>query len=172
MIRRTLFFAVTLILVALLAGLVLRGCRQEEERTAGMAEQTRESPPSPVRVFAPHDLEVVRSDFRTHTLTGGETGAGHEVEIRHRGTLPYQAVRLRFAYRDRQGRPLETRMFTHREAIPPGSTLKIAGIEVAPVPAAAVAAETSILSADLALTPAAAAGLAPGTGRVPEKGAN
>lgn len=170
MIRRTLFFAVTLILVALLAGLVLRGCQQEKERTAGMAEQTRESPPSPVRVFAPDDLEVVRSGFRAHTLPGGETGVGHEVEIRHRGTLPYQAVRLRFAYRDRQGRPLETRMFTHREAIPPGSTLKIAGIEVAPVPAAAVAAETSILSADL--TPAATAGQAPSTGGIPAKGAN
>jgi|LSQX01.3.fsa_nt_gb hypothetical protein len=161
MIRRTLLFAVTLILVALLAGLMMRGCRQEKERTAGMTEQTLESPPSPIRVFTPDDLEIVRSDFRAQTLPGGETGAGHQVEIRHRGPLPYQAIRLRFAYLDRQGRILETRTLTHRETISPGATLRIDGIEVAPVPAAAAAAETSILSADLALSPATTAGQAP-----------
>ncbi|NLV32398.1 MAG: hypothetical protein GXY47_14745 [Acidobacteria bacterium] len=161
MIRRTLFFAITLILVAVLAGLVFRGCQREKERTDGMAELTRESPPSPVRVFAPGDLEVVRSDFALKAAPGGAAAASHDVEIRNHGTLPYQGFRLEFVYLDARGDTLARETCTQERSLPPGDVLVISGIELAPVPASAVRVEASVLSADLAPPSPPQAGRAP-----------
>ena len=61
MLRRSLFFGLTLVLMVGFIFLTVRGCRQEEEPAGPPAETVEKSPATAVRALKPADLEIVRS---------------------------------------------------------------------------------------------------------------
>jgi hypothetical protein len=142
MIRKSLFWGLTVVLVVALVGLILRGRRLEKQEAAQATEVVRQSRPSPTRVLAPQDLEIKGS---TMQQSAGST-ALHEVEIHHNGSVPYNRIQLEFVYLDRAGKVLSTKTHSFNRAdIKPGQTLTATDIRIDGVPAAATKFRTSIL---------------------------
>ncbi len=161
MARRLLFFALTLVLVAALLYLLLRGARQEAETGAPIAESetTEKSESSAIRVLSPQDLEITGSGMVLESqsgTSGPSLAARHEVEIRNRGRLPYGEVQIRIVYRAGNGKVVETRTRKFPETIAPGQSLKPGDFRVEGLPGSAVDAEMSVAYADIATAPEAA----------------
>jgi hypothetical protein len=146
MIRKSLFWGLTVILVAALVGLILRGRRLEKQEAAQSIEVVRQSQPSPTRVLAPQDLEIEGS---TMQQSPGSI-ALHEVEIHNNGSVPYNRIQLEFVYLDRAGKVLLTK--THsldRADIKPRQSFTATDIRIEGVPASAAKFRASILFADM-----------------------
>jgi hypothetical protein len=145
MIRKSLFWGLTLVLVVALVSLIIRGRKMEKEQAAQPMEVVQQVPPSPTRVLAPQDLEILSS---TMQLKPDHT-ALHAVEIQNRGRVPYSGILLKFAYQDRFGKLLETKTYALKAAILPGLGFRTQDIVIKEVPASAEKFQVSIQYADM-----------------------
>jgi hypothetical protein len=152
MIRRSLFFGLTLVLIVALVTLILQGRRQEKLQANKKVEVIKESTASPIRVYAPSDLEIVRSTVEFGKKSNGTTSAldaRHEIEILNRGKVPYREIRLAFEYIDTKGKPLTTKTYSVSRTLLPATSLKVPDIMMDSLPLSAIDFKISILHADL-----------------------
>ena len=158
MIRRSLFFGLTLVLMLGFIVLVIRSCRQEAEPASGPGEMIEKSESTAVRALKPADLEIVRSKTvleRNAGTTKPSFSARHEIEICNRGSVPYKEIRLNFVYLSRTGKVLETRTHSIGQTILPGATLKLADIRMDGFSESAAESRVSIVCADIGNTSSA-----------------
>jgi hypothetical protein len=153
MLRKSLFWGLTLVLVVALVNLIIRGRRLEKQRAQEMVEVVQESKPTPTRVFAPWDLQVIQSKMQLEKDPAGNResqAARHEIEIRNSGSVPYLEIQLKFNYFNRAGKELVSRTQIIPQRILPGALLIVTGIVVREVPASATDSRVVIVSADIA----------------------
>ncbi len=153
MIRKSLFWGLTLVLIAALISLVVRGRRLEKQQAQQVVEVVRESKPTPTRVFAPADLQIARASMQLENEQGSENSARvarHKIEIRNTGSFPYSDIQLKFTYKNRAGKELATRTETANQKILPGTTVALDDILITDIPALAADSTASIVSADMA----------------------
>jgi len=156
MIRRSMFWGLTLVLIIALAALILRGRRMEKQQAGRLVEIVQKSQPTPTRALAPPDIEIVRATMRLEKGAGGKARdltAHHEIEIRNNGSVPYGEIQLRFTYLGGSGKPLAYRTHTLEEGITPGAILKMTGIVFGDLPDAAANSRASVDYADLKSDP-------------------
>ncbi len=156
MIRKSLFWGLTLVLVVALINLIIRGRRLEKQQARQRVEVVQEAKPTPTRVLAPKDLEIVQSAVRLEGATSGKTesqAARHEIELHNKGTVAYGKIQLDFGYFDRNGKVLTTRTQAVEQTILPGATLKIADIRIDGLPLSAVDSRVAIAYADIGSAP-------------------
>ena len=152
MIRKSLFWGLTLVLAVALMSLIIRGHRLEKEQARQMVEVVRESKASPTRVFAPQDLQIIQASMQLEKDSGNkENGRAvrHKIEIRNSGNVPYANILLRLYYVSRSGKELATTTYLVSQRILPGATLSTEAL-VADIPASTVDSRVAIISADLA----------------------
>ncbi len=153
MIRKWLFWGLTLLLVAVLVSLIVQGHRLEKQKADQPVEIVQESTPSATRVFAPRDIQLLQSDLRLEERTdnsGQRSIARHEIELRNSGTVAYDEIQLSFDYKDRNGKVLASRTHSIAQTILPDSTLKLVDIVIDNIPKPTSDFSVSILYADLA----------------------
>ncbi|MDR1728870.1 MAG: hypothetical protein LBT74_13270 [Acidobacteriota bacterium] len=159
MIRRQIFFGLTIVLLTVVVVLLLRGRKAEKEQAAQnlKAGQVREAPSSPTRVLAPRDVALVAAEVSFAPTPappdGGDGGeatltARHALTVRNGGGVAYGGLRLRLEYVGKSGEVLEDRIQAVEGALPPGESLRIEDVAVTGVPAGAVGCRASIVSAD------------------------
>ena len=152
MIRKSLFWGLTLVLAVALMSLIIRGRRLEKEQAQQMVEVVRESKATPTRVFAPQDLQIIQAGMRLEKDSGNKgnvRAARHEIAIRNNGNVPYSDIQLKFDYVSRSGKELATTKHLVSQKILPGTTLNTEAL-VADIPASTVDSRVVIISADLA----------------------
>jgi hypothetical protein len=152
MIRKSLFWGLTLVLVVALINLIIRSRRLEKQQAQQRVEVVRESKATPTRVFSPQDLQIIKAGMQLEKRSGKEktTAARHELEIRNSGNVVYSDIQLEFDYVSSKGKVLATRMQLIPQEILPGATLNIPDVQVTDVPASAADSKVVIISADLA----------------------
>lgn len=158
MIRRSFFFGLTLILVVALVSLILRGQRQEKLQAGQAVEVIRESKSSPIRVYAPSDLEIIQSTAKFGKKSDGKDfflGVRHKIEIRNKGKVPYREIQLALYYTDLKGRQLATKTYLISKTLLPATSLEVTDIQVDSLPLSAINFKISILHADLGEMPLA-----------------
>ncbi len=147
MIRKSVFWGLTLVLVVALVSLVLRGRKfEKQQQAARSAEFVQPSKPTSTRVLAPTDLEIVNS---TMHLQPGHA-AMPEIEIRNNGTVSYSRVELKFVYVDGAGKTVSTKTHSLDQTIGPGKSIKVTNLPAEGIPASATRFQASVLFADLA----------------------
>ena len=153
MLRKSLFWGLTVVLVAALVSLIVQGRRLEKQQAGGkVMEVIQESRPSPTRILAPRDLEIVQQKMLLEKASDGKSQhqtARHEMEILNKGTVAYGRVQLNFEYLDRSGKLLATGNHVVEEAILPGTALRLADIIVEGLPVAIADCRTAIVYAEL-----------------------
>ncbi len=153
MVRRSLFFGLTLILILAFTFLSVRGCRQEDAPPEQPRETVEKSETTATRVLKPQDLEIGRSQMtvdRSVDASGKPLfAARHEIEIFNRGSVPYMKMRLRIAYLSSTGKILETKHHTIDQTILPGASLGLADIRIDGLSEPAAEARLSIVYADI-----------------------
>ncbi len=158
MIRKSLFLGLTLVLIVALIALIVRGYKMEKEQVHKPSEAVEEAKPTPTRVLAPQDLEIVEMKTVLEK-EGDEKGpsriARHDIEIRNNGKVAYGDIQLRFVYFSLGHKTLRTKIYSANQIIPPEKILKLDNIRISDIPIAAVTSKASIICADIAPTPAA-----------------
>jgi len=152
MIRKSLFWGLTLVLLAALVNLIIRGRRLEKHEAAQLVEVVQQSTPSPTRVLAPQDLEILRSEMRLETQSGEEAQSRtdhHGFEIRNNGKVAYRGMRLSLEYLDSGGKVLVTRAQTLAQPLVPGATLKLDDIRVEGLPVSTASCRAAVSYADI-----------------------
>jgi hypothetical protein len=146
MIRKSLFWGLTLVLVAALVSLIIRGRQLEKQQAEKPAEVVEQSPSSPIRVLQPDDLHIVNSSMQHDS----GTMAVHEIKIRNNGIVPYNGICVAFVYLNQAGKVIQTRnQILVGVTVFPGQNHSAANIRVEEVPASATKVQLSILSADM-----------------------
>jgi hypothetical protein len=142
MIRKSLFWGLTLVLIVALVNLIIRGRRLEKQQSEATVQQSK---PSATRVLSPQDLEIVNSALPLNP--------GHPVlrdlEIRNSGTVAYGSIQLRIACLDRSGKVLATKNHLISKLAMPGTTLKLSNLTIEGIPAETVILKLSISCADI-----------------------
>jgi hypothetical protein len=152
MMRRSLFFGLTLLLVLAFVFISIRGCRKEKEPESEPMETVEKSEATATRVLKPQDLEIARSQMvleRNEGTAKPSFAARHEIEIFNHGSVPYKEVRLNFIYLSRTGSVVETRNYSIAQDILPGAALKLADIRMDGLSASTREARVSIRYADI-----------------------
>jgi hypothetical protein len=153
MLRKYLFWGLTLLLIVALTNIIIRGCRLEKEQTKKLVETVEEAKPTATRVLNPQDLKIVQSKLVLETRDeGGKQShtARHEIEIYNGGNVSYMKIQLRLDYLNRSGKKIETRTHAIVQTISPGATLKLPSIAIDNVPSSAADLQTTIVYADIA----------------------
>jgi hypothetical protein len=151
MVRRSLFFGLTLLLVAAIAFLAMRGRRQEKEQDTEIVEKVEKAQLSPTRVFFPQDILIalLKTDWqKKENQTGPSYTAIHAIEVCNRGNLPLKEIQLRFVYRWGSTKQ-ETRAHSVVKSIPAGATVTILDVSVDGLPQIAANARASVVYADI-----------------------
>jgi hypothetical protein len=144
MIRKSLFWGLTLVLIVAIVNLVLRGRRLEKQQSAKAAEVVQQSKPTSTRVLAPQDLEITGSTMQVESGS-----ARHSIEIRNKGAVTYNGIRLKFAYLDSKDMVIAEKYYSAARAVAPGASIKLDDIKIDGIPASAARAQVSIRNADL-----------------------
>jgi hypothetical protein len=156
MIRKSLFWGLTIILMAVIVNLMIQGRRLEKKRADQVVEAIQESKPSATRVLGPRDLEIMRSkmivenesDIKRQSYT-----AQHEIEIQNNGNVPYGEICLRFTYLDGKGNILATKTRSINRTLMPGADLTISDIMIDDIPATTTNSRATIVYADIGRAP-------------------
>jgi hypothetical protein len=153
MIRKSVFWGLTLLLVVALISLVLQGGRLEKQQADKPTEVTQESVSTPTRVLKPKDLEVVRSKMRLEKKGDANTQslcAWHEIEILNakEGTA-YEKIQLSIDYMDRRGKVLATKLYSAAGTIMPGDILRLADIKIEGLPVQTANSRAVIIFAEI-----------------------
>jgi hypothetical protein len=151
MARRSLFLALTGMLVVVLGYLVVQGRKEEKKRQQQVArpvEIIRESKASLTRILTPPDLEIVES--RMQLSGAAETlSARNEVVIRNKGTVTYRNPRVRLTFLGHRDKVLQTQTKELNEILQPGQVRAMAEILSPGVPVGTVKSAAVILSAEV-----------------------
>jgi len=157
MFRKTLFWGLTLMLVAVLVSLVIRSRREEKKQAPAVVEVVQESKPTATRVLSPLELVIVEAkmelagvDGKPPTKDQSTATAHHQVVVRNDGPAGYSNVQLKLTYLGRGEKILESKTYVVAKPIPPGQTVSLGDISIEGVPAAATHCTARILYADLA----------------------
>lgn len=152
MIRKWLFGVFTLVLVAVLVGLIIQSHRLEKQRADQPVEIIQESIPTATRAFAPKDIQLSQSNMRLEEkadTSAPSNIARHEIEIRNIGTVAYEKIVLSFDYVDRGGKVLANRTYSVTRTILPDSALKLVDIVIDDVPLPTADFRVAVLYADM-----------------------
>jgi hypothetical protein len=153
MIRKSVFWGLTFLLVVVLISLVLRGGRLEKQQADKSTEVIQESVSTPTRVLKPKDLEVVRSKMRLEKKVDGDTPsrcAWHEIEIRNiKDETSYEKIQLSIDYMDRSGKVLATKPYSASKTIKPGDILRLADIKIEGLPVQTANCRIAIIYAEI-----------------------
>jgi len=146
MFRKSLFLGLTVLLGAVLVSLVIQGRRQEQKQAATKVfEVVKQFKPTPTRVIAPQDLEIVRPEDSV------------QFTIRNHGTVAYSNPEVEFIYMGKDGRVLENQTVKIGKVIPPGQEVSIENAGSDKVPRETRRTLLKIRSAEL-ISPAGSSG--------------
>jgi len=149
MMRKSLFMGLTGALVVVLVYLVFRGRHQErqEQQIHRPIEIVRDSKPSPTRILAPQDLEIV--EIKTALAGDAAKTARHNLVIRNNGVTTYHSALVRLSYLGPGNRTLETKIWEAKEILQPGQARSFGEIVMAELPAETLRAKAGIIAADV-----------------------
>jgi hypothetical protein len=137
MIRKSLFWGLTLVLIVALVGLIIRGRSLEKKQSNGPVEIVQKSKPTATRVLTPSDLELLQSTMkleRQSDTTGESRIAHHKIEIRNNGKVVYEGIQLSFDYLDRSGKRLAVKHYFIAKSLLPASTLTLDDVRIEDIP--------------------------------------
>jgi hypothetical protein len=153
MIRKSLFLGLTLVLIAALIALIVRGYKTEKEQASQPSEKVEEAKSTATRVISPRDLEILNPKTTVEKNADPKEPScisHHEIEIRNSGKVSYKDIQLRFAYLDRKGKESAAKIHSTSQIIAPGATLKLNHIAIDGLPISIVDSKAAIISADIA----------------------
>jgi hypothetical protein len=155
MIRKSVFWGLTVVLVAVLISLIVKSRSLEKQSAPKVTEVVKTAQSSPIRILAPQDLNVVSSKTKfvkpsaeNAPIADEQPVAELEVSIENRGSAPYTSVQLRLTYLGSGNRVLGSRNYLVDEPLPPGQTTSTGIIKLDDAPNNAVKCDVSIVSAD------------------------
>jgi|WetSurMetagenome_2_1015567.scaffolds.fasta_scaffold12965_2 hypothetical protein len=155
MIRRSLFWGLTLILMGAVVYLAVQSRREAgEPQLAQIREVTQEAKPSLTRVLNPGDLQVIESGPAAASGLNdpkAKIPSGCAVSFRNVGSVPYCSLQIKITYWGKNGKSLGTRNVTTKGTIPAGEILNSGGIFAEDAPADTAKCEAIILSADIGI---------------------
>jgi hypothetical protein len=153
MIRKSVFWGLTILLVVALISLVLRGGRLEEQKANKSSEVIQESASTPTRVLKPKDLQVASLKMRLENKIDGDAKslcAWHEIEIRNANDgTSYGNIQLSIEYMDRRGKVLATKRYSAAGTIMPGDILRLADIKIEGLPVQITNCRIGIVCAEI-----------------------
>jgi hypothetical protein len=156
MIRKSVFWGLTLLLVVAVVDLILRGRRAEKQEAGKPVEFVQESDSTPTRVIGLKDLEVVHSKMRLEKPTDGDTKslcAWHEIEIHNKEKTPYGKIQLSIDYMDRRGKVLATKPYSAAGKIMPGDVLHLTDIKIEGLPVQITNCRIALVYAEIESAP-------------------
>lgn len=142
MIRKSLFWGLTLVLVVALVSLILRGRKIEKQQASRAVSVTQESKSTPIKVLSPRELEIVDSTVQQNSRQAPGSAFG----IRNNGAVPYSRIDVEFIFLDGRGRVTEKKRHLIDQTVMPGAEIKI--VKEA-LPASAAELKILILSAEI-----------------------
>ncbi len=145
MIRKSLFWGLTLVLVVAIVGLIIRGRKLEKQQADESRGFVQQSKPTATRVLSPRDLGVIESTMEVDSLRS----ARHRIVIRNHGSTAYNGIQLKVVYLDAGNTVVDARSYAAPGIIPPAGSLRITDMSLAGIPATAVRCRVSIISADI-----------------------
>ncbi len=152
MLRRSLFWGLTLMLSAVLVWLIINGRKEEARLASAPSEVVQTAKLSPTRAIAPSDLEVAESNVvRTNREDTPELLG--PVAIRNRGHVAYHGTMLRLQCLDSSGKVVDTRTRLAPDTIAPGQSITITDITLEKVPRSTIRYHISIAFSDLGPAP-------------------
>jgi hypothetical protein len=153
MIRKSLFWGLSLLLVFALIYLAIRGHRFEKQKGGKPVEVIQESASTPIRVLGVKDLEIVHAKMRLEKESGGPKQslmAMHEMEFRNKGKGSYEKIQLSIDYTDRRGKVLATKAYSLAKTIIPGESLHPVDFKIESLPVPTANCRIAIIYAELA----------------------
>lgn len=150
--RKYLFYGLTVVLISAFIFLAIQGRRMEKEQTQQGSEIVKNYTPTPTRVLAPHDLEILTASMireQGNENTGRQGVVRHRIEIQNSGNVSYCEVQLSLTYLDSGGTVILTVPHNIKEPIPPGDTLISPDISMHNIPAEATDCSAKIVYADI-----------------------
>jgi hypothetical protein len=153
MLRKSIFWGLTLMLGTVLVWLVLKS-RKEAQAPAGPVEIVRTAKSSSTRVIGPKDLDATESSVEVipyldeSAKTAGRSAHAHVV-IRNRGTVAYQDAMMKLTCFGGNGKVLGTQTKLVPGSIPPGESLTVDDVIVNNLPNGTARCRIGILYADL-----------------------
>ncbi len=155
MMRKYLFWGLTLVLVAAMIILIIRGRNLEKQEMNQVVEIIKESKSSATRVWAPRDIKIVQAKMQLVQAAGKVNliSAKNEIEIRNNGKTTYSGIQLSLAYLDGKAKVLTTRLHAVEQTIPPGADLKLSDIKMEDLPASVTDCRASITYAEIVAEP-------------------
>lgn len=155
MIRKSVFWGLTVVLVAVLVSLIVRSRSIEKQSTPKVTEVVKTAQSSPIRILAPQDLKVVKSDLKFVELAPQSAPNANapsmpelEVSLENRGPAPYVGVQMHITFLGTRQNILGSRNYLAEQVLPPGQTTSIGNIKLDDVPKKAAKCEVTIISAD------------------------
>lgn len=151
--RKYLFYGLTIILVFAFIFLAVQGRRMEKEQMEQGSEIVQNYTPTPTRVLAPHDLEILTVSMvreQGNDETGPQGVVNHRIEIQNSGNVSYGEIQLDLIYYDAGGKEISTIPHNIKEQIRPGGTLLSVDIILHNIPAEAIDCRATIVYADIA----------------------
>jgi len=155
MIRKTVFWGLTVVLVAVLVSLIVQSRRLEKQPAPKVTEVVKTAQSSPIRIVAPRDLKVVslKMKFVTPSAEGAQIAdalpaAELEVFLKNQGPDSYVGVQLRFNFLGNTNNALGSQNYLVNKAIPAGQITSTGIITLDDVPENAVKCDATIISAD------------------------
>lgn len=149
MFRRSLFWGLTLMLVAVLVWLIINGRKAETRLAAAPAEVIQTARLSATRVIAPNDLEPAETNV-ARQAAAGQVGP---ITIRNRGNVAYHGTMLRLQCLDAGGKIVDARSRLVPETIAPGQSVTIDPWTLADVPRSVVRYRIVVAYSDLGPAP-------------------
>ncbi len=148
MVRRSLFWGLTLLLGAVLVWLIINGRKEESRLASAPSEVVQTAKLSPTRAVAPSDLEVAEPDTARTDRKDLPDQLG-PVAIHNRGSVAYHGTMLRLQCLDSSGKVLDTRTLLVPETIAPGQTITVGPITLEKVQHSTVRYHIGIAYSDL-----------------------
>ena len=108
MLRKYLFWGLTIALGASLFWMVVAGRRQEklEQKKPRPVEIVQTSKPSATRMYMPADLRIVSMLMEPASPDDRSAiGAKHSIEVRNTGSVPYTNLLVEISYFSSSGKP-------------------------------------------------------------------
>ena len=150
--RKYLFYGLTLVLASAFIFLAVQGRRMEKEQGDQSSEIVKNYTPTPTRVLAPHDLEILTADMtreQGNEKTGKQEAVRHRIEILNSGKITYCEIQLRLTCLDATGKVILTKPQSIKEKIGPGETLLLSDLVMNDIPAEATDCRPEIVYADI-----------------------
>jgi hypothetical protein len=152
MIRKSVFWGLTILLVVALVNLFLRERRIGKPLSGKPVEIIQESPSTPIRVLKPKDLKVAFSKMHLEKRIEGDTQsvcARHEIKIFNKSNISYLKVLLSIDYTDRTGKVLTTRSYVASGPLLPGGELHLVDVRIEDLPVQTVNCRIAIIYAEM-----------------------